>query len=402
MADHDLPINTTLHTLVTRAAGLWTLDACGVTRSQKAIPALVHRDAYAPSTPCTRVLLVGGLSGRHEDAALVLHALEAYVDAGEQLTDGLALSAVPCGNPDGLALGVAPENGVGGQPENGYPPSDNFFYDAHNPERRYLWRWVGLQAPDLILELRAGPSVVWEASEVTASLAPALQAGRVGPSDAFLAALGASMHNGVAPNGLAPIPGLRLTTPRQELEAQLGRLWSLLAQTPGLRPSPARHVLDARRARTPLEVARLLATVYGHTLDPVVYTQGMAISGRLRLSRLDPTVADPTPDIVQLVEPYVSGARAVFHDRAAPSAMAGLIWAIQLTEVTRDFRYAELLVSIAERYRPGVAGGAPPPPPIPPPPPPPPPGPPPPGAPGMTPPPQQSTAASKGSRQATM
>jgi rhamnogalacturonyl hydrolase YesR len=169
------------------------------------------------------------------------------------------------------------------------------------------------------------------------------------------------MHNGVAPNGLAPLPGLRLTTPHQELEAQLSRLWSLLAQAPGLRLSPARHVLDTRRARTPLEIARLLATVYGHTLDPVVYTQGMAISGRLRLSRLDPTVADPTPDIVQLVEPYVSGARPMFNARAAPSAMAGLIWAIQLTEVTRDFRYAELLVSLAERYRPGEAGGAPPP-----------------------------------------
>jgi rhamnogalacturonyl hydrolase YesR len=354
-------VNATLQALVSRAAGLWTLDACGVTRSQTAIPALVHRDAYAPSTPCTRVLLVGGLAGRQEDVALVLHALEAYANAGERLTDGLALSAVPCGNPDGLALGVAPENGVGGQPESGYPPSDNFFYDAHNPERRYLWRWVGLQAPDLVLELRAGTSVVWEASEVATSLAPALQAGRVRPPDAFLAALGASMHNGVAPNGLAPIPGLRLITPRQELEAQLGRLWSLLAQTPGLRPSPARHVLDARRARPPLAVARLLATVYGHTLDPVVYTQGMAISGRLRLSRLDPTVADPTSDIVQLVEAYVSGARPMFGERAAPSAMAGLIWAIQLTEVTRDFRYAELLVSLAERYRPGGAGGAPPP-----------------------------------------
>jgi hypothetical protein len=354
-------VNATLQALAARAAGLWSLDACGVTRSRTTIPALVHQDAYAPSTSRARVLLIGGLAGRQEDVTLALQALEAYLEAGEPLLRRLALSAVPCGNPDGLALGVAPENGVGGRPEAGYPPGEHFFYEAHNPECRYLWRWIGLQAPDLVLELRAGTSVTWEASEVAASLAPALHASRLGPPDALLAALGASMHNGMAPNGLAPIPGLRLTTTPQALATELARLWTLLAQPPGLQPAPARHVLNARRARTPLEVARLLATVYGHALEPLVYTQGMAISGRLRLARLDPTVASPVSDIVRLVEPYVSGARPLSADHIPPSALAGLLWGIQLTEVTRDFRYAELLVSAAERYRPGEAGGAPPP-----------------------------------------
>ena len=65
-----------------RAADVWTLDVCGVTRSQTPIPALVHRDAYAPTTPRTRVLLVGGLSGRLEDVTLAYNVLEAYVEAG--------------------------------------------------------------------------------------------------------------------------------------------------------------------------------------------------------------------------------------------------------------------------------------------------------------------------------
>jgi len=320
MEHHSLPVNATLQALAARAADVWTLDVCGVTRSQTPIPALVHRDAYVPTAPRTRVLLVGGLSGRLEDVTLAYNVLEAYVEAGNRLGQTLALSAVPCGNPDGLALGIGPENGAGGQPEHGYPPLDQFFYDPHNPECRYLWRWAGLQAPDLLLEVRAGQAVAWEASATAMTLAPALHATLVTPPDSFLAALGADLSNGLAPNGLGPIPGLRLTTPPDALGAQLHRLWSLLPNTTTLQPSPARRRLAARRARSPLQVAHSLATVYGHTLEPVVYTQGMAISGRLRLSRLDPTYADPVPSIVRLIEPYVSGAVRMFDASASTAA----------------------------------------------------------------------------------
>lgn len=356
MESQRISVNAALQALIVRAAGVWRLDACGVTRSQTSIPSLVHRDAYAPTTRRIRMLVVGGLSGRPQDVALVLRSLDAYIDAGERLSDTLALSAVPCVNIDGLTQEVAPENGVGGRPENGYPPEDNFFDDAHNPERRYLWRWAGMQAPDIVLELRAGDTVMWESSVSDDLLTPALSATRMEPDETFLTALGAD-----TPNGLGPILGLRLTISPEALATQLDRLWHLLLQTPGLQPSSARRALDARQTRTPLGIARLLASVYGHRLDPVVYTQGMSIGARLRLARLEPTVADPAPDIVRLVEPYMSGAKLPFDDQAGSATLAGMIWGSQLAEATQDRRYADLIISIAERYRPGVDGGAPPP-----------------------------------------
>jgi hypothetical protein len=63
MEHHSIPVNATLQGLVARAADVWTLDACGVTRSQTPLPALVHREAYAPTTSRPRVLLVGGFVG---------------------------------------------------------------------------------------------------------------------------------------------------------------------------------------------------------------------------------------------------------------------------------------------------------------------------------------------------
>ncbi len=273
MASHDEISSTVLASLLMRAAAIWTRDACGVTRSETAIPALVHADAYVPTTPCKRVLLIGGLSGHPDDVSLAFKALNAYLDAGERYTQNIVLSAIPLGNPDGLTSETAPENGVGGCPSLGYPPTDRFFDDAYNPESRYLWRWIGLQAPDVVVEIRAGQTVAWEASAAAATLVPALQATALTPADGLLAALGTGN-----PNGLGPLPGLRVTTSPEALPAQLERLCTLLQQTPHVSPFPARRSLDARRTRTPLEIARLLAGVYGYTLDPVVYTQGMSIS----------------------------------------------------------------------------------------------------------------------------
>src|SRR5262245_24282981 len=87
----------------------------------------------------------------------------------------------------------------------------------------------------------------------------------------------------------------------------------------------------------------------------------MAISGRLCLAQLDHTVDNPVPEIIRLVEPYAAGAKALFTELAATSALAGLTWGYELAEATHDRRYADLVLGVAERYRADAAGGAPPP-----------------------------------------
>ena len=346
-----------LQQLIAAANGLWSLDAAGLTRSQTAIPALLHGEAYVTETPRTRVLLLSGLSGEKADTALALDAMKIYLDGGETLTDTVALSAVPCANPDGMTLGVAPENGAGGRPAEDYPPIVGFFNDRRNPEQRYLWRWIGLQAPDLILEVQAGEAVSWVSSASATLLLPTIEATRMEETaGSLLAALGSHMAN-----GLGAVPGLRLTTPAAALREELGRLWAVLQQTPGLRTSPARRELYNRSTRTPLGIARLLATIYGHSLEPVVYTQGMSLSARLRLARLDPTYSNPSAAIAEVVAPYVDGDKPWFEGEPGTPALAGLIWAMQLAESTRERRYADLVVQMADRYQPGTDGGAPPP-----------------------------------------
>lgn len=344
-------IKDAIDTLIRARPGFWTRSACGVTRSLGQIPALLDRNAYSVETSRIRILLIGGLTGYKADVDMALHALELFAGGGDSLSLRIALSAVPCANPDGLRLNVAPENGAGGNPSGVYPPEGKYYYDPEDPEKRYLWRWICFQAPDLVLELQSGDSLTWEYNPAAQSLAPGLGAKSISGGQGLLAALG-SGH----PDGLGTVPGMRLTATDEQLPRELGRLFSMLRQLDVLGKSEAREALDSRRDRPKTEIAKVLATAYGHTFDPVVYTQGVPISGRLRLHQLEPSGEDPLPDITSLLEQF---ATAGVPEDLAPSALASVVWADELADATGDTRYNELVIQAAERFESNGQGAAP-------------------------------------------
>ena len=325
---------------------IWEAGYWGVARGTQGIPALLHHDAYQTVSTRTRVLLLSGFSGSDEDVSIAMRAIGLYRDAGPSVRDMVALSAAPCVNPEG-----------NGDQSAGFPPADGFFFDPEQPESRYLWRWVCFQAPGLALEVKAGESASWQANAAAAGLGAALGTDPMGQDGTLLAAIGSGN-----PDNLGPIPGLRLTTTPEQLPSELDRLWSAIGSLGAQeRLSPARRVLDARRQRSYLDVARTLAAVYGHELDPVNYTQGVGISGRLRLARLDPESESPSGEIAALVSSRMSCDTPWFGVNPGGANLAGLIWAGELAEATGDDRYSRLIVDVAGRYRPGEGDGAPPP-----------------------------------------
>ncbi|MDA0264026.1 MAG: glycoside hydrolase family 88 protein [Chloroflexi bacterium] len=347
----DNIINDAIDTLLRVRPGFWSRTSCGVTRSLTPIPALLDRNAYSFETSRTRILLVGGLSGEKADVDMALHALELFAGGGDALSLRVALSAVPCANPDGLRLNVAPGNGAGGDPSGVYPPEGKFYYDPENPEKRYLWRWITFQAPELVLELRSGNSVRWEHNQAAGNLAPGLGGRTITGEQGLLAALGTG-H----PDGLGTIPGIRLTASDEQMPRELSRLFSMLRDVDVLVKSNARLALDARRARPGLVIAKSLAAAYGHTFEPVVYTQGVPISGRLRLHGLDPKGENPAPDVARLLESFTAEG---VPEGIAPSALASVVWADELSEATGDTRYNGLIIQAADRFESTGQGSAP-------------------------------------------
>ena len=55
----------------------------------------------------------------------------------------------------------------------------------------------------------------------------------------------------------------------------------------------------------------------------MVYTQGMSLSARLRLARLDPTYADPSAAIADIVAPYVDGSKPWFEGEPGTPRIGG-------------------------------------------------------------------------------
>ena len=338
-----------------RASLPWADDGAGITRRDTPIAALAHPDAYKDESDRHRVLLLGGLTGSADDVEALASVLESYA-ASRRLRNRVALSVIPCANPDGLDSGDAPGNGSGGNPSEGYPPEGGFFNHETDPEARYLWRYIGFMAPDCILEVRATDSAGWECSNVPPQLSDALDASPIADGGGLLSSLGSG-----CPNDLGQIPGIRLNAPVGEAAERAKALWDILDGETSAKKSEARTALDSRGTREPIEVAARLVTRYGDTLDPVIYTQGVSISGRLRYGALNDSVEEYANGVASLVQPYLSGERVWFGDSDGGANYAGIVWADEMYESTGDSRYRDLLLSIADRFR-GSDAGLPPPP----------------------------------------
>ena len=94
--------------------------------------------------------------------------------------------------------------------------------------------------------------------------------------------------------------------------------------------------------------ARILADAYGDKLErPVVYTQGVALTARLLLSKLDDTYPDPRADIEAITAEYVDNTDKIFDANDGTANYAGVNWA---SLMANDAKYRHLLVSTADRF----------------------------------------------------
>ncbi len=228
--------------------------------------------------PARTVLIVGGLGGADRSVAAVR---EAVADFERRRERDVQLLAVPLANPDGAALE--------------FPPT-GVAYREHS-ESHALWRWIGAQAPDLVLI--------------------------VGDDAAGLAA--ALGEHAAADMGRIP-----------------ARPWSgaeVFAALDAIPRSEARRELELRRARSPRQVAEELASKYGRDFDMPWYIGAIALIGRLRLGDLD--------DVRRLVEPYVDGTK---DSLARPNSLvlAGHIVFTELARRTDDPRYAAAVIKVGE------------------------------------------------------
>ncbi len=99
-----------------------------------------------------------------------------------------------------------------------------------------------------------------------------------------------------------------------------------------------------------LDVAAVFAREYGNTISPVNYVRGVPISGRLRLAKLLNDEEEVIPSIEDLVSSTVNQFDVDSIRFLDGSVHSGYLWAHDLTSLTTDPKYMNLLVKIADLY----------------------------------------------------
>lgn len=288
--------------------------AVGVTRRGTSIEAVISPEDLDFQTTKTRILLVAGLRGDKASTTAALNCMEWFYQHADaaKYRNRFALSVIPCVNPDGLALGIGPANGAAGNPTRGYPPRGSAYNSTTDPEAAYVWRWIGMHAPDLVVELTSGEVMCWRAtSAASAGLQSLTQVlddvSFYEPDDSLVAQLGM-----VPPSGTGTIPALQVALPPDNGAAALTALLAAAIVADFREPSPARRELQRRIARSPQEIVDELLEHYGQQLKQVVYIQSLAVIGRMRHNERLAADQQQTPDyapIEAIVKDYFNGTK---------------------------------------------------------------------------------------------
>jgi len=256
----------------------------GLSASGQPIEALVV--TAAPPTAPT-ILLVGGLSGGSTGSSESEKMIAAEVEDLESNPPSrrrFHLLAIPLANPDKRPL-VFPPTGVAYR---------------ENAESHMLWRWIALQAPDLVLIVGSGDF----------GLAQALST------------------NVVAGVGRIPARVMIMARPT-----------TLLSLPRDLRFSEAHAEIRRRRARSPQQLAEELAQYFGHDFNQLTYQPGMALIAQMRLGHV--------ADVEKLAAAYLDPSRDVLN-RANSLTLAGHLVFAELAERSGNKAYTELVRKAAD------------------------------------------------------
>lgn len=308
--DRDGRFTLEVTSIVPAGDPLYAADAAGLSNSGRR---LMTVEPVAPPEPSQRrLVIVGGFDGRTDGTRAVLDFLRWWFTnpSARAARRTWQVAVMPCTLPDGCAGESSGPSPAGMPVLPPFPPEKGFFDDAASPEARYVWRWVAMEGPDLVVDVRSGPRVEWSAN---APGTGRVKGATVAPADSFAGALGTG-----APSGLAPVAALELRGPSRDVTRELQRLVGAAAPET---PSPLRQALERRAARAPLEIARVLAARY--PANPIMsYIPALSWSGALRVSRLtgDASLRDKAAAQMQA---FVSGAKAPIAEPFLLTSLAG-------------------------------------------------------------------------------
>ena len=181
-------LESALHNLVRQRLDAADISYCGITKNGCQIPVLLHKSAYDFSGDCTRILVVGGVNGTDDDVQPSLDAIETITNYLNDF-NALSISYIPCLDYDAYISSLQPPQ-TEGKLMRGFPPDGNYFFDPEIPESRYIWRWISYQAPDFVIQLSLGESILIEPNAAAPIFIAEMDTANPVSDDSLIGALG--------------------------------------------------------------------------------------------------------------------------------------------------------------------------------------------------------------------
>lgn len=225
----------------------------------------------------------------------------------------------------GLVPILYPDGAEGRRPQ--FPPQGTAYSDKKDPESLYLWRWIGMLAPDVVIVVDQSGKPGWndDSSPLTDALCRALMQEK--PAD--VGTIGAAHLSIAAGQGLSR------------------SLFVRLAENHQFPAGTAKQELIRRRHRTPVEVATELSQVYGHKLPSVAYIPALALIGRMRLGELTEN-NEHLRDVERIVRPWIDGTKDPLGGRVSGSILSGHLLFGELAGRTQKPAYLKAAQAAAD------------------------------------------------------
>ena len=303
------------------------VSAAGTTRDGQRIRTIEHGAPFDPARSERRLVLVGGLDGDSVSASIVLDAVHWFKsEASDSTRSAWLVSALPLAAPSSDASLLSPDT---------FPPADGFFDHPDRPDTRYVWRWVSYQAPDLVVEVRAGDGLQVRSS--------------AGGDDLPAGSLAAALADPASQPGLGPVETMFVTAGASDGAEVMRAVLDRAADA----TSPLRAVILDRIARDPLDIARLMARRYPST-PGISYIPALAWVHTLRVAAMDGD-ASLREKVMTEVRPWLSGEQPLFGDRVSYAAIAGTMIFSEIARLPDSGADGEAAARLAAE---GVALGA--------------------------------------------
>ncbi len=315
----------------------------GVTRRGVAISAFLTNGMLDVKSDRTRILVVANLA---PDSPVSKRLVSEWSDllsrrSFEANKGEVELGIVPFANPDHFetALADSDKDNTTAKWASEFPPTGAAYNDKNNSERHYLWRWIGMLAPDIVIVVREGNVDTLVVPETLPLNRIAVNA-RLPIRTADSGSLADALTIGEAAN-IGHVPSVEFrTSGRMPLLPEFVQLATSIR-------SKARTELVRRKDRSPVEVASELAQVYGHNLKSVAYIPALALLGRVRLSELKNDDSH-LKDVLKIVAPYASGKKSSLGSRPGGSTLSGHLIFGKLSKATGDERFIKLARTAAD------------------------------------------------------